>query len=434
MSTQGLPGKAWQRIAASRGAAGAVSAQVTQAAGSLALQALAAHLLGLSGLGRFALLYGSLIVITALTSGFVGDSLTVLDRSHPVVRAALQVWAGGIVGGASILAAIVTTVLGLTTPLEGLVFALAAVAYTSEDLVRRLLMAEFTFWRICVVDLVAASAAIAVVAVGASAISLTTLLAAVAIGQAAGLVVGIVLLPRGQRWLAPLSRGALGHVASFGAWRAAQQAIRPSLLTALRFTVILAAGYTAAGGIEAARIYVAPTMLVIGGVSSYLFADYSRRTGTPLAQLVRRADRSVLILAGLTVAAGLVAVVALPVAGPLLVGHTIGLIAVIGWLAYSATVAAVTPYGSLASVRGSQRWVFAARLGDSLFSLVTVLVLFALSGSAIFAPALLAVGSLAGGIVIRFAILSPSRQSRIASPTILLYPPSEGAVPRVHTS
>ncbi len=70
--------------------AGAVGAQLSQALASFVLQVLAARLLGASGLGTFALLYGGIIIGTALCTGLVGDSLTVLDRNDPHIRAGLQ--------------------------------------------------------------------------------------------------------------------------------------------------------------------------------------------------------------------------------------------------------------------------------------------------------------------------------------------------------
>jgi hypothetical protein len=393
---------------------------VTQAAGGLALQSLTALFLGFAGLGRFALLYGTIVLLTALVSGFVGDSLTVLDRNHPLVRAALEGWALVLILAVSAGVGLAGILAGVVSPLEGALFALAAAAFLAEDLIRRLLMAEFRFWRITAMDAVAAAVCVAaLLLVGPASTTLAIVLGALALGQASGLVAGIVALPRGQRYVVRLTTGGFGHVARFGAWRAAQQALRPSLLTVLRTAVILTAGYAAAGGLEAARIYVAPTMLLIGGVSSYLFADYSRRGTTPLTALVRRADRSVLLLFAVTAVIGGIALVVLPLAGPVLVGRGIDAIAVVGWLAYAATIAAVTPYGTLASVRGSQSLVFLARLGDSILSLVAVLVLFELGGAVPLAPIFLAVGSLAGGTFIRLWILSPR-----VSPSPVLSPSS----------
>src|SRR6478752_8997892 len=71
---------------------GGISAQLSQALGSLVLQVVAARMLGADGLGAFAVLYGVIIMATAVCTGFVGDSLTVLDRGRGDIRAALQNW------------------------------------------------------------------------------------------------------------------------------------------------------------------------------------------------------------------------------------------------------------------------------------------------------------------------------------------------------
>src|SRR6185312_6171777 len=71
---------------------GGIAAQMSQALGSLLLQVLAARLLGADGLGAFAVLFGLIVMATAVCTGFVGDSLTVLDRGRREVRSALQGW------------------------------------------------------------------------------------------------------------------------------------------------------------------------------------------------------------------------------------------------------------------------------------------------------------------------------------------------------
>jgi hypothetical protein len=97
--------------------------------------------------------------------------------------------------------------------------------------------------------------------------------------------------------------------------------------------------------------------------------------------------------------------VVLPLAGPLLFGVRPDLRAVLGWLAYTVSVAAVTPYGALAAVGGRQALVFAIRAGDTAVSLAAVVVALAVGLDPAWSAALLAVGSLAGGLVIRFALV-----------------------------
>ena len=73
-----------------RKALGAVIAQAAQAGIGLLLQILVARLLGIDEYGRFAILYGVVIVATAVVTGLIGDSLVVLERSQRAIRAGLQ--------------------------------------------------------------------------------------------------------------------------------------------------------------------------------------------------------------------------------------------------------------------------------------------------------------------------------------------------------
>lgn len=418
------------KFAASRGAAGAVSAQVTQAAGSLGLQALTVQLLGIALLGRFAVLFGAIVLVTAVTSGFVGDSLTVLDRSDPRIRSGLAAWAVLLAGAVGVLASTCAWVSGFTTGPEALAFGVAASAFVLEDLARRLLMATFLFWRIVAVDTSAAVVTIGAVLLLGRSLTLGGILASLAAGQFVGLLVGMAALPRGERSSVRLRGSGMREVAAFGAWRAAQQALRPGVLTVTRIAVIVGAGAVATGGLEAARIYAAPTMLFIGGVSSFLFAWFAKNASRPLRQLRWRADQSVLVLLVLTAVITVVGGATSATLGPVLLGVRLDPIALAGWFAFAATIAGVTPYGTLASVRGRQAAVFLVRLGDSLASAAGVVLLLALGGTPHFAPLILAAASLAGGIVLRFVILSDGYGRPLVTPA----PPSKGDLSRVCTS
>src|SRR3954468_20877166 len=90
-----------------RRATGAVFGQVTQAAAGLVLSVAAARFLGAAGLATFSLIYGAIVLVTAVSSGMVGDSLTVLDRHEPRVRAGLHVWAVVVSVGAGVVGTVV---------------------------------------------------------------------------------------------------------------------------------------------------------------------------------------------------------------------------------------------------------------------------------------------------------------------------------------
>ena len=69
----------------------AVMAQGLTALGSVIVQVFAARQLGASGYGAFTVVNGVLLVVLAVQNGWVGDSLTVLNRWNPRTRSALTV-------------------------------------------------------------------------------------------------------------------------------------------------------------------------------------------------------------------------------------------------------------------------------------------------------------------------------------------------------
>lgn len=390
-------------------ALGALLAQGAQAGVSFVLQVLVARLLGIEELGRFAILYGVIVIATGIVSGVVGDSLVVLDRADAAVRWALQATALALSAAAGLVGGVVFLAVGLVSPVEALLFAVATAAFTCEEVLRRLLMAHFAFLRVVAADLGGFAVGLAlIIAVSLAAEpSLALVLGGIALGQAVALAIAAFALPRADRWLAAPRRGGLGTVLAYGTWRGLQQLLRPGVLTAMRLLVGAAAGLTAVGLIEAARVYVAPALLAVSGLTSFLFVRYAKDRERPLRELLGRADRTVLALLAGTVALGAVGVLLLPWLGPLLFGVAPDAWVVVGWLAFTAAVAATTPYGSLAAVHGGQRRVFGLRLADSLLSLAAVAVLLLAGGQPGWAPLVLAGGALLGGAAIRFLVLVP---------------------------
>jgi len=390
-------------------ALGAIVAQGAQAGISFVLQVLVARTLGIDELGRFAILYGVIVVVTGIVTGVVGDSLVVLDRGQGRIRWALQgttialAASGGVIGAAVFLA------VGLIDPLEAALFALATAMFTAEEVMRRLLMAHFAFFRVVAADLGGFAIALAIVfGVGVTAgFSLALFLGAIAAGQAVAIIVAALLLPRAERSWARFERGGLREVLDYGTWRGLQQLLRPGLLTAVRLLVGVFAGLTAVGLLESARVYVAPALLAVGGLTSYLFVRYAQDRGRPLRAVVRRADVTVLALVAGTAVLGVIAVALLPWLGPILFSVQPPTDAVIGWLAFTAAVAATTPYGTLAAVHGGQRKVFALRLADSLISVAAVVGLLMTGGGAVWVPVVLAAGALLGGAAIRLFVIAP---------------------------
>ena len=396
---------------------GGVAAQLSQALGSLVLQVIAARTLGADGLGAFAVLYGVIIMATGVCTGFVGDSLTVLDRGSRDIRAALQSWLLVLSASGAVVAWAIAVLGGLLTAGPALLFAAATAVFLVEDALRRLLMANLRFWRIVAVDLAALAGSVSTLAVAAASgarIGPGTLMLSLLVGQSVAVLVAVLLLPRAERWLARPSAGDWRTVASYGSWRAAQQFLRPGMLTAMRLLVVGVAGLATVGSLEAARIYTAPMLLVVSGAGSFLFASYAASSARDSRTLLRRADRGVLGLFGATVAMSVVAVAAIGFVGPLLVGDEIALsaTAVVGWCAYAVSVAAVTPYGALAAVRRRQAAVLGLRTADSVLSLAAVAALLLVGGDPTVVPLLIAGCSLAGGVAIRQLLLVRGRGGR----------------------
>lgn len=392
-------------------AVGAVAAQVTLALGSFVLQLLAARALGAEGLGLFAMLFGSVVIATAVSSGLVGDSLTVLDRHDPAIRSALAWLAAATVALAATAAFVLATSLGSLPRSTALLFAGATAAFMMADLLRRTLMACQRYWRLVLVDAVAFVAALGFLLVASGGeLALNHFLGALWIGQTVACLVALRALPRAERRIPARRWGDVRAVVSFGSWRAVQQFVRPTTLNLMRWLVLITAGQVAVGQLEAARIFVAPAMLFVQGVGAYLFSSYAAGRDEPLSLLLRRADRgAAALLAGCCAVAPLAAL-AVPLLGFVLTDNRYQLdtLAVLGWAAYAASCAVVLPYGSLAAVRGDQAKVLGLRVVDSLLGLGATAIAFIWLGLPTeAAPWLLSAGSVAAGVICRQRLLIP---------------------------
>ncbi|WP_341953222.1 hypothetical protein [Salinibacterium sp. TMP30] len=392
-----------------RTALGAIGSQGMQALSSFTIQVIVARTLGFDGLGAFAIAYGVMVLVAGVASGMVGDSLVVLERRERSIRSALQQYAVGIAALAAIASAAVGWASGLLDAATALVFGVAVALFALEEIMRRLLMAGFGFWRVMMIDFAAFCVALVVIGIATltGSLSLLVFLGAIAIGQLAAIALGIALLPAEERFFVGFTRVGLVAVFQYGSWRSGQQFLRPAMLTVVRTLVTLLASLAATGLLEAGRVYVAPATLAVSGLSSYLFISFANDKKKPLREKLRRADRSVLALVGFTVLVGTVLVAALPWAGALLFGTAPDLFAVVGWIAYTASIAAVTPYGALAAVAGRQAAVFTVRAIDTVVAVGFVWTVLAAGGGVQWVPAALAGASILGGLAIRWFILVP---------------------------
>lgn len=397
-----------------RKALGAVIAQAAQAGIGLLLQILVARLLGIEEYGRFAILYGVVIVATAVVTGLVGDSLVVLERSQRAIRAGLELMlliTSVLLAVGSFLIAWLT---GFSDVLESALFALALAAFAVEEIVRRMLIAHLSFVRTALTDLAGFVVALAVILTVhvTGTLTLAAFLGGIAAGQVAAAFIGWRLMPRSERHLVGLRGADLAAVWRYGMWRGLQQVLRPSLFTVLRLLVLAGAGLTAVGLLEAARTYTSPLILVISGLSSFLFVRFADQHKAGAGGSVREADRVVLFLLLGTVLMSVAAVVLIPWVSPLLFDVQVDPLAVIAWLAYGMSVAIVTPYGALGAVGGRQIAVFVIRLSDTILAIAAAVVMIALGAEASTLPFALAVASMLGGLGLRALVVSRGRPER----------------------
>jgi O-antigen/teichoic acid export membrane protein len=404
-----------------RPATGAVLGQVTQALAGLVLQVAAARTLGLAGLATFALVHGAIVLATAVASGMVGDSLTVLDRHEPRIRAGLHVWAVLVAGGAGLVGGLLGALTGLVGPVGAVVLGLAVTAFVLEDTLRRLLMAAGRWWSLPAVD--GTSLVFSLLTLGGCALAgrltLPAFLLALLVGQTCAAVVAWAQAPRAERPGGPWRAPDLRSVWAFGSWRAASQTVRPGVLTVLRLVVVGGLGAAAYGPLEAARVYTAPTLVLVAGLGSYLLPHYVATRGRSAARSIRAADRAALGLAAAVGAITALAVVLLPVAGPLLTGgdYAVPVLAVAGWGAYAVAGAFLLPYSGLATVHRRQRRVLTLRLLEfAALAPLGALVLL-VDGGGQWAPLALAAGPVLVGVAVRQAVLRPlARQEAAARP------------------
>ncbi len=402
-----------------RRATGALVGQGTQALAGLVLQVAAARELGAAGLALFSLAYGVLVLATAVSSGLVGDSLTVLDRHEPGIRAGLHVTTALVAGSAGVAGCLLALATGAVPPWVGLLVGPAAVAFMVEDTLRRLLMAAGRFWSLPAVDVTALGLALVTLVIAGSAggPTLGSFVVALAVGQAGAALVAWALLPREERPRGPWRRPALRAVADFGVWRAAAQTIRPALLTLLRLLVVGAAGAAAYGPLEAARVYTAPAMVLVAGLGSFLLPHFVSLRPLGVRAGLRSADRAAAGLAVLVALLGILAVVALPWAGPLLTGggYAVPVGAVLGWGAYAAAGAALLPYAGLASVHGGPRRVLALRARVLGALGVVALLVTVVEGGAVWSPLALALGPVLAAVAVRRSVLAPRARAERAT-------------------
>ncbi|MDV6013342.1 oligosaccharide flippase family protein [Haloechinothrix sp. LS1_15] len=368
----GGPSLTWLRRITSKLAAPVV-AQALTAGTSLLLQVIAAHALGLAEFGAFSLFLALLVSAVALYTGYVGDSLAVLERHEPRIRSALVTSALSAMLLCAAVAIGAALVVRAGDGSLAALYAVMVVAWLLKESARRLLIARLEFGKLVALDtvyLVVTLTTLVAFHLWGPGISLHALFLAMAAGALACLVSGLLWLPRYEwRRLRP-GFGGMRELASFAAWRSAQATLRPAALLGARVLVANLLSLTAVGMLEAARLVVAPLQVMINGAGSYLLAGFSVAEREGAARSGALTGRALRLLLPATVGIGVVLALLADPLGRLLTGEPVDRWIVFGWVAYLAVWAAGLPYITEVVARRRSRAVFAARLADSLAGLL----------------------------------------------------------------
>ncbi|HEV7977710.1 hypothetical protein [Amycolatopsis sp.] len=384
-----------RRILAKVGAP--VISQGLTAGTSLLLQVVAARGLGLDQYGVFALFLSLLVSATALYTGYVGDSLAVLDRHDQTTRSALS--------ASALTALLLCFAVGVGSVavvrdgdwIGGLVYAAMLVVWLVEETFRRLLIARLEFWKLVVNDLaylLGTALSLAAWFVSSGKVTLVMLFAAMGVGAVTAVVVGFAQVPpRELRRLSPSWAGARA-VASFAGWRSLQAALRPLALLLSRLLVANLVSLAAVGLLEAGRLVVAPLQVIINGAGSFLLAGFAAGERSGDGSTKTLANRAALMLVGVTVVGGaLMALFARPL-GKLMTGTEVEPMLLLGWVAYLGVWAAGLPYVTEVVARKLSRAVFVTRLIDSVAGLALVAAALSAGLSLTWVPWLMALGGL----------------------------------------
>jgi O-antigen ligase len=383
----------------SRRPLGAIVSQMIVAGTSLLIALIVLRELGAGGLGTFSLLFGILVTANSAQTGWIGDSLTVLDRFDPGIRRALfRSQAISIVVIFTITWAIALLVDGVDAT-TALLFAVASAAWAIEETMRRLLIARREFWLLVANDSAFAFGAFGLlVAVTAGGVTLT--LDAVIISLLAGSIVAIglavVQLPRVELLRGPTAPSRMRELASFAGWRAVQVGLRPGSQAIVRAIVATVMSLEAVGRLEAARLLIAPALTVANGAGIFFlptYADQIRRR----VRLNPSIGRAMLLIAAICASYGLLAVVLRDSLADLLTSgdSIITTLAVVSWALFATAFGIGLPVGAANVAAGRSKQTFTIRLLDAGIG-VSVAGLFAVIGWVDAVPIGLAIGGFVG--------------------------------------
>ena len=203
------------------------------------------------------------------------------------------------------------------------------------------------------------------------------------VGAVAAVVAARLQLPAEEYERGQVNLGRVcATVAGFGSWRSAQEGIRPLTTLLLRSAVPIVASAAALGRLEAARLAIAPLVLGINGVGSFLLPVYARRNAESPGVVIRigrsgrRARRAVPGLRRRRDLECPCSIMSFITGGGLAVDRW----AVAGWCVFAAMFAAGIPAGSVLLARRKSLMVFRFRALDSGLGLLLALFLLAVGG------------------------------------------------------
>lgn len=380
----------------------AIIAQGVSSLSTLAVGLVVARELGAAALGQFGLLFVVLTLFVAIQGAWVGDALAVLP-SDETSRAGIATtqWL-------HVLAALVFGPLVVFVGANGglwvaLLFGAATAAWELREYGRRALMARLAFGRQIVSDMsyLVLSIGVLILLLLLDALTPATVWLSMLIGGSGSALVAQLLLPQGQRLQLPRrTMTGVAAVTRFGCWRGAHAATGYVAQVGVRYAVVLAGSLAVLGAIEAARIVVAPVLILLASVMNVLLPVFARRKAAVRARALH-ACAAVLSLACLLY--GVVVVAMADQLTELLYGGSVvpPLSALISWVLVATSVAISTPYTVSVLVNEGSKVVFNAKALGSLLG-IGVAAAICLVGAPVMAPLGLAAGNIvSAGMLIR---------------------------------
>jgi O-antigen/teichoic acid export membrane protein len=393
-------------------AVGAVTGQGIQAAASLALQIVAARSLGLGEYGRYTIFLGLLIALSALLAG-LRDAAIVLELQDHRLKApanASQFVLAAIVGALGMAGA---WWIASSSGLEAMLFAGVVSLWVLEEAGRRHLIGQLRFGGLVVNDLVYLAVSLGSLAFASTRgdLDVTTFLTCMAAGSAASFLLG-VFVQLGPRTfsVAGTNLAGLKRVGSFAFWRSMQGITTPLQVLLLRVGVSAIASTVAVGTLEAGRLLIAPGIVVVAGLSTFLLPTFARLVDDN--QAFYAFMRRVIAIQAVVMGAICLTVVAFHATlAELIVGDAdaVDVTLVFSWVVMLAANVVSQPVGVAGIARSRTREVFVCRAIDAVIGLVIALVLADTAGVD-YAPLGLAAGTVVGGFLVWRIVHVPIRR------------------------